>query len=49
MSAEARGSIPKPRSQSLSGRAERVATADKKGGRAFLPLFIQSMSGMIST
>lgn len=33
MSVEARGSIPKPRSQSLSVRAERGATADKKSGR----------------
>lgn len=33
MSAEARGSIPKPRSQNLSGKAERVVTADKKSGR----------------
>ena len=35
MSVEARGSIPKPRYQSLSGRAERGAIADKKSGRGF--------------
>lgn len=35
MSVEARGSIPKPRSQSFGVRAELGAIADKKSGRGF--------------
>lgn len=35
MSVEARGSILRPLSRSLSGRAERGAIADKKSGRGF--------------